>query len=186
MSGIVEQFPALIGVAIGALASYMAGALTERTRWRRERSSRWDDKRVQAYADYGHAVKNVYVQCMRADGLRRQGRRVKSAYAEALTGLERLTDARTATWEAVLLLGHPKTIAAARTWHRRVWQVELFARGMRTDTEHWESLLENVITDRDRFYAAAREDLGITSGEIPHGDPWESEAGYKREASATT
>ena len=72
MSGIVQQLPALIGVAIGALASYLADALTERTWWRRERFSRWDDRHVQAYADYGHAVKNVYVQCMRADGLRRR------------------------------------------------------------------------------------------------------------------
>jgi len=57
MSGVTEQFPALIGVVIGPLASYLASAATERTRWRRERSSRWDDRRAQAYADYGYASK---------------------------------------------------------------------------------------------------------------------------------
>jgi hypothetical protein len=176
MSGVIEQFPALIGVVIGALASYRAGAATERTRWRRERSSRWDDRRAQIYADYGYAVKNGYVQCMRADGLRRQGTDDRPAYEQALTELERLTDERTAKWEAVLLLGDPATIEAARIWHRRVWQVELFARGTRTDAENLGPLLDTVITDRDRFYKAARVDLGITSGDIPHGGPWESEA----------
>lgn len=176
MSGGIEQFPALIGVVIGALASYLAGAATERTRWRRERSSRWDDRRAQAYADYGYAVKNVYVQCMRADDLRRQGATARPAYQQALTELERLTAERTAQWEAVLLLGDPATVEAARIWHRRVWQVELFARGIRTDAGHWDSLLDTVITDRDRFYKAARHSLGITSGDIPHGSPWESEA----------
>jgi len=85
MSGVIEQFPALIGVVIGALASYLAGAATERTRWRRERSSRWDDRRAQAYADYGYAVKNVYVQCMRADDLRRRGADARPAYQQALS-----------------------------------------------------------------------------------------------------
>jgi hypothetical protein len=175
VSGIVQQFLTLVGVAIGALATYLAGAATERTRWRRERSARWDDRRAQAYADYARAVKNVHVQCMRADGLRRTGTDARAAYEEALTELERLTDDRTAKWEAVLLLGDPETIEAGRTWHRRVWHEERFARGQRTDTEHWQALMDDVITDRRRFYAAARHDLGITSGDIPHRGPWESE-----------
>ncbi len=177
MSGIVQQLPTLLGVVIGALASFLAGAAAERTQWRRERSARWDERRAQAYADYGHAVKNVYIQCMRADRLRRQAAGIDpAAYEESLAELERLTDDRTAKWEAVLLLGHPETVDAARTWHRRVWQVELFARGRRTDVEHLDSLLEQVIADRARFYAAARRDLGITSGDVPLGGAWEPAA----------
>jgi hypothetical protein len=180
MSGIVQQLPTLIGVVIGALASIFAGAVTERARWRRERSAQWDDRRAQAYADYGYAVKNVYVQCMRADGLRRQGTGTggnATAYEEALAELQRLTDERTAKWEAVLLLGHPQAIDAARIWHRRVWQVERFARGRRTDAENWDSLLDDVIKDRALFYTEARRDLGITSGDVPLGGPWQAVEG---------
>src|SRR5215469_6127592 len=145
MSGIVVQLPALIGVAIGALASYLAGAAAERTRWRREHSSRWDEKRAQAYADYAYAVKNVYVQCMRAAEIRRQGAgRDVAAYEEALTELSKMTDERTAKWESVLLLGNPETIAAARVWHRGIWQAERFARGERTDEDQWDSVLEDI------------------------------------------
>lgn len=71
MSGITRQLPALIGVVVGALASYLAGAASERARWRREQSARWDDRRAQAYAEYGYAV-NVYVQCLRAAAMRTQ------------------------------------------------------------------------------------------------------------------
>lgn len=41
MSGIGQQLPALVGVVIGVLASFLAGAASERTRWRRERFSRF-------------------------------------------------------------------------------------------------------------------------------------------------
>ena len=175
MSGIIQQLPALIGVAIGALASYFAGAAAERTRWRREQSSRWDDKRAQAYADYAYAVKNVYIQCMRTKELRRQrGDDNQRVFEAALTELSTLTDERTAKWESVLLLGNPETITAARIWHRRVWQRERFARGEREDEDQWDALLEDVNVDRAAFYAAARRDLGIASGAIPHGGPWRS------------
>jgi hypothetical protein len=179
MSGIIQQLPALIGVVIGVLASYLAGAAAERTRWRRERSSRWDDKRAQAYAEYAYAVKNVYVQCMRAAELRRLGRDGSSAtyaveYEAALTELGKSTDERTAKWESVLLLGNPETITAARVWHRRIWQLERFARGERADDDAWDALLADINVDRASFYAAARRDLGITSGAIPHGGPWRS------------
>ena len=186
VSGIVEQLPALIGVVIGAVASYAAGAATERSRWRRERSTRWDERRAQCYAEYGHAVKNVYVQCLRADRLRRAGPGADpAAYELALAELERLTGERTAKWEPVLLLGHPETIEAGRRWHRRVWQLELFARGTRADAGHWDSLNEDVNADRDLFYAAARRDLGITSGEIPHGGAWIPDSGQAAESSVT-
>jgi hypothetical protein len=187
MSGIVQQLPALIGVVIGVMASYLAGAAAEHTRWRREQSSRWDDKRAQAYADYAYAVKNVYVQCMRAAELRRQGDGDDlAAYEEALIELGKLADERTAKWESVLLLGNPETIAAARVWHRRIWQAERFARGERTDEDQWDSVLDDINVDRARFYAAARQDLGITSGVIPQGGPWRAVTESASESSATT
>jgi hypothetical protein len=174
MSSIMQQLPALIGVVLGAAASYLAGAATERARWRREQSSRWDEKRAQAYSEYGYAVKNVYVQCLRVANSRvRSGRGDPVDYDEALAQLDVLTDERTMKWETVLLLGNPETIAAARTWHRRVWQVELFARGARTDVDEYDNLLQEVIADRTRFYEAARRDLGIMSGAVPVGGPWE-------------
>ncbi|MFC0430794.1 hypothetical protein [Kutzneria buriramensis] len=59
MQAFVQQLPALLGVLVGALASYTATSAAERARWRRAQSVRWDDKRLTAYAEYAHAVKKV-------------------------------------------------------------------------------------------------------------------------------
>jgi hypothetical protein len=174
LSSILLQLPALVGVVVGAAASYLVGAATERKRWQREQSSRWDEKRAQAYSEYGYAVKNVYVQCLRIANPRvRDGGAPPANLDELISQLEVLTDERTAKWETVLLLGSPEAITAARTWHRRVWQVELFARGIRTDRENYAEVHQQIVTDRGCFYEAARDDLGIRGGAIPLGGPWE-------------
>jgi len=59
------QLPALVGVVVGAGASYLIGAATDRARWQRGQSTRWDERRAQAYADYGYAVKALYMQGVR-------------------------------------------------------------------------------------------------------------------------
>jgi hypothetical protein len=175
MADVVHQLPALIGVIVGALASFLAGSTMERTRWKHERASRWDDKRAQIYSDYGYAIKNVYVQCVRiANSCRGLGQRSEIIDCDqALADLGQLTDHRTAIWESVLLMGDPATIAAARAWHRGVWQVERFARGERTDADEWHPALDQIATLRAAFYEAARHDLGIRSGDIPSAGPWE-------------
>jgi hypothetical protein len=173
MSSVTQQLPALIGVVVGAVASYLAGTVTERARWRREQSARWDERRAQAYAEYGYAVKSLYVQILRIANSRMRGDPSESIdHDRALAELGKLADERAAKWETVLLLGNPETIAAARTWHRDVWQVEFFARGERTDADQYSTLREDVDADRARFYEAARQDLGITSGKVPRGGPW--------------
>lgn len=147
----------------------------ERARWKRQQASRWDDRRVQTYAEYGYAVKNVFLLCKRMAvyrGLDTTGDTTINP-ANALDELARLATERTAKWESVLLLGNPETIAAARAWHRLIWHMELFARGERTDGSEWTALLSDVDAARARFYEAARQDLGIKSGRIPTADPWE-------------
>lgn len=173
MSGFADQLPALAGVVIGATASYLIGAATDRARWLRGQSARWDERRAQAYAEYAHAVKAVYVQCMRIASSRGLGSRSDvSDFDAALTEMARLADDRTSKWELVLLLGDPQTIAAGRARHRRVWQLERFARGERTDASEFAVLRAAFQEDRTLFYAAARHDLGIRSGEIPAAEPW--------------
>lgn len=59
MAVFVQQLPALIGVVIGALGSYVAVALGDRARFRREQASRWQDRRLTAYSDYARSVKTT-------------------------------------------------------------------------------------------------------------------------------
>lgn len=174
MASVVDQLPALIGVGIGALASYLVSSSTERARWRRQQSARWDEMRARVYADYGYAVKNVFELCKRLAAYR--GLSTTSASidpAEALGELARLATERTAKWESVLLLGNSETITSAREWHRRIWHMEFFARGERTDAAEWTALLDEVAVARRRFYDAARRDLGVKGGSVPSAARWE-------------
>jgi hypothetical protein len=173
MANVVQQLPALIGVVVGALASYLVSSATERRRWQHQQSTRWDEKRVQAYADYGNAVKNVFYLCGRITNSRGLGlMREKIDIADALNELGRLASERSAKWETVLLLGDPDTVLAARAWHRLVGDMQRFVRDNRADAGEWEALFDKVEAARATFYEAARRDLGI-GGLLPPGGRWE-------------
>jgi hypothetical protein len=103
VADIVQQLPVLTGVVIGALASYLVSSATERAQWRRQQAARWDDKRVQVYADYGYSVKNVYIACLRI--VENRGLNTKSVPTDpqVFGEFERLATERTAKWEPVLL-----------------------------------------------------------------------------------
>ena len=170
---LVQQLPALVGVGVGALATYVTTSLGERSRWRRERSSRWDDARMRAYADYGDAVKKVSHLASRIAAGRGLPHSVESLApgAEAMEALEASDGERARAWERVLLLGAPETVAAARAWHQAVWRLVWFARGRLTDPDQWKASMRETEAARDRFYECARRDLGVT-GEAVATPPW--------------
>ena len=128
MDNFLNQLPALLGVIVGAAASYLATSAGDKTRWMRSQRVRWEDKRVQVYADYGHAVKRVYELSKRLAASR--GLPTNAGPLPLDSGLEDLTQAgieRSEMWERLLLVGDPDAVAAARTWHHILWQLEAFA-----------------------------------------------------------
>jgi hypothetical protein len=46
----------LLGVALGAVASFLSARLTDRNRWRREERLRWDTRRLECYTDFSAAI----------------------------------------------------------------------------------------------------------------------------------
>jgi hypothetical protein len=56
MQALLQQLPTLVGVLVGAAATYVATSTAERSRWRRQQSVRWDIHRYEAYAEYAHAL----------------------------------------------------------------------------------------------------------------------------------
>ena len=160
----------LVGVVIGAVASFLATSAAERARWRRQQETRWDARRVEAYADYGDAVKRVYVICKQIADARTSGR-AHPAIDERLAELDRLSAERTSKWETVLLLGHPETIMAARTWHRLIGEMERIVRQQSICADDWERAWTASYHERTRFYEAARRELGIADPSLPPSDP---------------
>jgi hypothetical protein len=165
---IVAQALTIAGVLLGAAATFVVTSATERTRWRRAQSARWDDKRLLAYSEYANAVKHMVRLCRRiaeTKGLLSTGQSIDlesafSALAEAETH-------RAAQWETVLLLGEPTTISAAQAWSEQVWQLELILREDPPDASSFTDAYRNAMRLRNEFYANARTDLGIASGPLP-------------------
>ncbi|MEV0091795.1 hypothetical protein [Streptomyces sp. NPDC050738] len=121
-----DQAGALLGVIVGAGGSYIAAGLNERSRWRRAREERWDEKKFHTYTTYAHTLK------------------------AQLRVAER--------------------IGAARAWHEAVWNVELYARGLKVEPAGWASAVRRTGLARDAFYACARHDLAIEGPPPPSGN----------------
>jgi hypothetical protein len=168
MRPILDQAPTLIAVAVGALLSYVVAAASERARWRREHSARWDTARMEAYFAYAHALKvSVHVAIRIGVG------RGLGTIAPALTAAEgpprlaELEAERGALWEKVLLLGDARTIEAGREWHERYWQLSWFADGTVSGPEIWYETVVNAERARHNFYECARRSLDVTDRNLP-------------------
>jgi hypothetical protein len=167
VSTFVEQLPTLIGVIIGAFASYAATTTIERSRWKRRQTVRWDERRMFAYADYANSVKTMISIAHRiaaARGLPSDGNPLSPE--EGLELLAKAEMERGSRWESVLLLGSSATISAGREWHQCAWTLEWFARGKLNGPEAYKDAYARADSTRANFYVQARKDLGV-AGEFP-------------------
>jgi hypothetical protein len=154
--------PTVIGLIVGAVAAFIASALSERTKWRRERAARLDDRRTEAYAEYGQAMKSMFHLCLRLTASRGIfGGGVPLSIEEADPLLRKADHERSVKWETVLLVGSTATIKAGQTWQALIWRLENIAREDSSEDTLWPEILEMSSQARSAFYASARADLGI-------------------------
>jgi hypothetical protein len=117
---------------------------------------------MQAYASYALTVKTLILVANRISASLDLGSSTQPLSEDE--GLEKLAQAemdRAAAWEQVLLIGDPVTIAAARNWHQCAWNLEAFARGLRTGKEEWAAAVVAANDARAEFYRNARGDLSV-------------------------
>ncbi|MBC6447979.1 hypothetical protein [Actinokineospora xionganensis] len=169
----MQQLPTLIGVLVGALATFTATSVAERSRWRRTQSVRWDDKRLAAYAEYAHAVKKVIsisVRLAAHHGIHQDLDVL--APEEGLAALALAEEERTMKWETILLLGTDHTVVAARAWHDSVFKLQRIASGVDVESS-WADAVGAVSRARRGFYEAAKADIGIKVGDAPESYEWQ-------------
>ncbi|GAA4005429.1 hypothetical protein GCM10022247_28500 [Allokutzneria multivorans] len=165
---VAQQIITLVGVLVGGLMSFAATTLVERSKWRRTHSTRWDEKRLDAYSEYANAVKTCSQLSYRLAAAR--GYPAGAQPIDLDEGLKALAEAeieRTVKWESVLLLGSPEAVAAGRSWHETIWKLSWVARGQDVDRDEFIGIYEVTGRRRDEFYRCARTDLGVRSGELP-------------------
>jgi hypothetical protein len=111
------QLLTLLGVAVGAIASFVSTHLIERSRWQREEAIRWDTKRLECYGEFAASTNRFIQIAMRvAGGL---GLPSTGQPLDSITGLPILAAAEEEMgikWEQILMLASPDTITAARKW----------------------------------------------------------------------
>jgi hypothetical protein len=173
----LNELLVLAGVIVGALASYLTTAATESARWRRTLDSRWDDRRVEAYASYAQAVKEV----TRLVASFAAGRGIALRFdplSPTQDNLDKLASAsskRATAWESVLLLGHRDAVISARKWHESVWHLDWVARLQENATpEDYETARVAVDRAREDFYESARLDLQVKGGALPNVEDFET------------
>lgn len=172
VDALIDQLPTLIGVVIGTLGTILATQLGDRARWRRTQSVRWDERRVDAYAEYARALKEVHLLATRLTAASRPSSHTHPIDPDAGLTLLAAADAeRTKAWERVLLFGDAATVTAAREWRNAVLQLELFARGRSPADFEWIPAVQRADEGRDRFYEAARASLAVGGGTVAQA-PW--------------
>jgi hypothetical protein len=165
MSAFIQQLPALIGVVIGALGSYLAVVRGDRVRFRREQAARWEERRLAVYADYARTLKQSVTLTYRvASHLGNDPHPHPLSPPEAAPLLAEATVARDPAGEALLLLGSPQVVEKARAWVGTVMEMERFMREETRDPDAWLTLLERQRAGREGYYAAVRDDLALPPG----------------------
>ncbi|MFJ3526669.1 MULTISPECIES: hypothetical protein [unclassified Streptomyces] len=161
---LADRILPLAGVALGALMSYLMTSLNERTRWRRQQAVRWDERRLTAYAEYAHAIKELaagYRTLAAARGLT-PGPTSPEPAPGALAELGALESRRSALSETLALLGDTEANTASKTLDHCVWRLECLALGIATeDEQEWDQAYLEFRQARDRYVAHARADLGV-------------------------
>ena len=167
MSAFLQQLPALIGVVIGALGSYLAVSLGDRARYRRETAAAWRDRRLTTYSEFARSVKTTVSVAFRvAAHLGNDPNPHPLTPDKAVEQLAAATEPRDIAWEAMLLLGAPAVVQASRAWFGTVAEMERFVLDRSHDPARWSALLDEQRDARARFYEAARRDLELPPGTL--------------------
>ncbi|MFD5633086.1 hypothetical protein ACFWJM_02875 [Streptomyces sp. NPDC127077] len=165
MSAFLQQLPALMGVVIGALGSYLALVRSDRERFKRDRAGRWEERRLAVYSEYARSLKKSVTLTYRvAAHLGNDPHPHPLTLAEAEPLLARATDDRDPPGEALLMLGSRAVVDRARVWVTVVMEMERFQRAGTRDPGAWQALLERQRVGREGYYAAVREDLQLPPG----------------------
>ncbi|MGW3365837.1 hypothetical protein ACWDOR_23175 [Streptosporangium canum] len=166
---VAAQFVTLLAVVVGAITSFVVTLLNERLRFRREQVRNWTDKRLEVYAEYLNAVKQMNQLSRRISAARGIG-----AYAQKLEGEEGLAllaeaeGRRANAAEMVALVGGGNTIAAVRDLNQEIRRLEWIARGLlQPDAEAWEACNQAYVKALNSVHKQIREELRIPGAFLP-------------------
>lgn len=157
------QIYTLVGVVVGALASYSVSALNERARYKRELQRGWAEKRLEIYGDFLGSIKEfTAIARMLAAEAGLSDRMTPINREEGLALLQRAELRRGECMERLSLLADTETLLAARALNRASWQLQGFATGvMGSDNKAWEDAIRVYNEAMNEFHQFARREMQV-------------------------
>jgi hypothetical protein len=144
--------------------------MAERASWLRNQSVRWDERRLSAYADYSHAVKDQVALASRLAAGRGLDSRVEplEPSQENLAKLAEAEARRTQVSETLRLLADAETMRAASQMRESAWELVSFARGKAEgDGTDWNRAYSRYEEARDQYITRARGSLQVAGSRVP-------------------
>lgn len=160
--GTGDQFVTIGAVLLGALSTHVANYLMERSKIRQQLMTRWDDKKVETYAEYVDSAKARIAASVRVyevrEGLREDHRPEEELRRDLAEASQRWGSA----FERVMLFGGDDTIEAGHELNLLLVEIVWQAEGKLTGTlSEWRERHRAVFRAINTFHEAARQDLGI-------------------------
>ncbi|MEU5424330.1 hypothetical protein AB0H73_01790 [Streptomyces olivoreticuli] len=164
-----EQLVTITAVILGGLTTHLTNALTERSRKRHQLSTRWDDKKLDAYASYVDRIRASIFLSVELYEHRTGVRQDERGESEIVAEMAEAGRLRGRTFERIMLLGGDEVVEAAHDLNAVTLEVDWQALGKITGSlEEWRRRNRAAFRAINTFHEAARADLGVsgtTTGE---------------------
>lgn len=167
---ILTELIPLLGVVVGATATYIVSGRSERLRHEYELKKhelelreRWDQSELNAYADYLGCATVMARLAGQASGARGfNDFAVKANLETVLKALDEVETRRGVAFERVALLGEDRTIKAGHQLNEVLWKMDWFARAViEGSPEKWQNIGDEYLKALIEFHKMARVRLSI-------------------------
>ncbi|MEW2029689.1 hypothetical protein AB0901_04060 [Streptomyces roseifaciens] len=161
--GAAEQLVTVAAVILGGLTTHLTNALAERRRKRHELSTRWDDKKLDAYAGYVERIRTSIFLAVELYELREGLRELHRSEAEVKADVSEAVHLRGRAFERIMLLGGDEVVEAAHDLNAAALDIDWQAAGRTTGSlEEWRERNRAAFRAINTFHDVARADLGVS------------------------
>ncbi|MEU3185936.1 hypothetical protein ABZ707_17290 [Streptomyces sp. NPDC006923] len=166
---ILGQLVTIAAVLLGAITTHVTNHLMERQRKRDALLTRWDEKKLDSYAEYIDKVRTCIYAAVLLYEVHNNMRAIERGEHELTLELAEAEGGRARSFERVMLLAEDGVIEAAHKLNAASLAIDWRARGATQGTlEEWRELHKVAFAAINGFHEAARDDLGV-NGKF-HGD----------------
>ncbi|MDQ0843621.1 hypothetical protein [Streptomyces sp. V1I6] len=160
---IVGQLVTIAAVLLGGLTTHFTNHRMERQRTQYTMLTRWDERKLDAYAEYVDQIRTCVYASVLLYEVRKGMRDIERGERELTLELDDSERARGRAFERVMLLAEDGVVEAAHELNVAAAAVHWRARGA-TDgpLQEWRELNKTVFRAINYFHEAARDDLGVS------------------------